>query len=152
MASDTLKVDFESSIGPWLGRTIKMVDYYLQESFDSFGLDITKEQMIILKKLHEKDGVNQNELALLTYRDKSSLARLLSKMESKEYIHRVQSKEDKRNKEVFISPMGVNIFEKTIPIVQEVIAIMEQGIPEKDKQHMIKILKQVQSNFKLKSI
>ena len=89
-------IDFENSIGPWMGITVKMVEYYLQALFNEHGLDLSKEQMIILKKLHKQDGLNQNELASLTFRDKSSMARLLSKMEKKNYIQRKQSKEDKR--------------------------------------------------------
>ena len=76
-------IDFENSIGPWLGRTMKMLDYHMLETFQNAGLDLTKEQMVILKKLHFEDGLNQNELAFLTYRNKSSLARLLLKMKTR---------------------------------------------------------------------
>ncbi|PIB30712.1 MarR family transcriptional regulator [Maribacter sp. 4U21] len=152
MSGETFKIDFETSIGPWLGRTVKMVDYHLQEAFDRHGLDMTKEQMVILKKLHEQDGINQNELASLTYRDKSSLARLISKMESKKYIRRVQSKEDKRNNEIFITEEGLKILAETRPVIQEVIDVMEQGINKEDKALIINTLKKVQNNFNLKSI
>jgi DNA-binding MarR family transcriptional regulator len=124
----------------------------LQEAFDRHGLDMTKEQMVILKKLHEQDGINQNELASLTYRDKSSLARLISKMESKKYIRRVQSKEDKRNNEIFITEEGLKILAETRPVIQEVIDVMEQGINKEDKALIINTLKKVQNNFNLKSI
>lgn len=129
-----------------------MVDYHLQEAFDRHGLDMTKEQMVILKKLHEQDGINQNELASLTYRDKSSLARLISKMESKKYIRRVQSKEDKRNNEIFITEEGLKILAETRPVIQQVIDVMEQGINKEDKALIINTLKKVQNNFNLKSI
>lgn len=130
---------------------MKMVDYHLQVAFDNYGLDMTKEQMVVLKRLHEQDGINQNELASLTYRDKSSLARLISKMESKNYIRKVQSKEDKRNNEIFITSDGLKILEKTRPIIQEVIDVMEQGINKEDKELIINTLKKVQNNFNLKS-
>ena len=140
-------VDFERSIGPWLGKTVKMVDYFLQEAFQNAGLDLTKEQMIVLKKLHEKDGLNQNELASLTYRDKSSLARLLSKMESKKYVYRKQGITDKRNKEVFLTNEGRDIFRKTRPVIKAIMDVMEQNVSKEEKQQIIHILKKVQSNF-----
>jgi DNA-binding MarR family transcriptional regulator len=148
VATEILDIDFETSIGPWLGRTVKMLDYHLQEAFDAYGVDLTKEQMIVLKKLNEQDGINQNELALLTFRDKSSLARLLSKMETKNYIKRIQSKEDKRNNEVFITPHGTRTFVATRPIIQELIDIMENGLDEESKTLMISTLKKIQDNFK----
>ena len=111
MKSKKSKIDFENSIGPWLGKTVKIVDYYLQESLDNVGLNLTKEQMIVLKKLHDQDGLNQNELAFLTLRNKSSLTRLLSKMEAKKYITRKQSVDDKRINRVYITSFGKEIFE-----------------------------------------
>jgi DNA-binding MarR family transcriptional regulator len=126
---------------------MKVVDYHLQEAFDSQGLDLTKEQMVVLKTLHGQDGINQNELAGLTFRDKSSLARLLSKMEGKNYIRRVQSEEDKRNNNVSITVEGAAIFERTRPIIQRIIDTMEYGIDEHHKTMMIDNLKKIQKNF-----
>lgn len=151
MSKKNFEIDFETSIGPWLGRTVKLVDYHLQEAFDSNGLDLTKEQMIVLKTLESQDGINQNELACLTFRDKSSLARLLSKMESKNYIMRMQSKDDKRNNEVFITKEGSAVFDKTRPVIQKIIDIMEHGIDAGHKTMMIENLKRIQNNFKTKS-
>ncbi len=147
MSTETLDIDLETSIGPWIGRTSKIVDNHLQDAFDAYGVDLTKEQMIVLKRLYEHDGINQNELASLTFRDKSSLARLLSKMEAKNYIKRVQGVDDKRNKEVFITDYGTKVFLETRPIIQETIGIMENGLDKDDKLLIISILKKIQTNF-----
>ncbi|MFK5973147.1 MAG: MarR family transcriptional regulator [Flavobacteriaceae bacterium] len=139
--------DFENSLAPCLGKTEKVVGYYLQEAFHSANLDLTKEQMIVLIKLHLKDGLNQNELAMLTYRDKSSLARLLSKMERKNYIVRKQNNEDKRINEIFLTDDGRSIFKRSKLVVEGLRAIMEEDISEVDKQRVIQILKKVQFNL-----
>ena len=110
-------------------------------------MDLTKEQMVVLKKLHEEDGLNQNELAYLTYRDKSSLARLLSKMEKKKYIERKPCETDKRANLVFLTPYGKEIFESTKPFVHNLIIRMEHAISESEKQQIITLLKKVQTNL-----
>ncbi len=140
-------VDFEKSIGPWLGRTMKMVDFHMHEAFENAGLDLTKEQMVVLKKLYENDGLNQNELAFLTYRDKSSLARLLTKMELKKYIKRKQSKDDKRVNQVFLTTEGEKMYSKTRPIIKGLIDKMEHNIGGEQKKQMIELLQKVQKNF-----
>ena len=145
-------IDFEKSLGPWLGKTMKMLDYHLQEALQEEGLDLTKEQMIVLKKLHEQDGINQNELASLTYRDKSSLARLLSKMETKNYISRRQSKEDKRSNQVFLTDLGRTIFSRTRPIIKDLMNTMEENISNEEKTLVIKVLRKVQHNFAAKTV
>lgn len=144
-------MDFEKSLGPWLGKTVKMVEYHLLEAFQKEGLDLTKEQMVVLKKLHGQDGLSQNELAVLTFRDKSSLARLLSKMEAKNYIIRKKSKDDKRINEVFLTDEGKSIFMKSFPVIKSLMNVMEKDISEEEKQQLIKILKKVQSNFSNKT-
>ncbi len=140
-------VDFENSIGPWLGKTVKIIEYYLQEAFDKHEIDLTKEQMIVLKKLHEQDGLNQNELAFLTLRNKSSLTRLLHKMETKKYIIREQSQEDKRINNVFLTDLGRAVFKKTLPVIKNIIQTMEQNISNTEKQQIIEVLKKIQFNF-----
>lgn len=147
MKLEEVAIDFEKSIGPWLGKTSKIVDYYLLEVFQRHDLDLSKEQMIVLKKLHDSDGLNQNELAFLTFRDKSSLARLLSKMEKKKYITRRQNAEDKRINEVFLTEEGRSIFKKTRPAIRDLLDIMEHGISQEEKDQIIRILKKVQYNF-----
>ena len=144
-------VDFENSIAPWLGKTVKIVEYYLQEAFNINKIDLTKEQMIVLKKLHDQDGLHQNELAFLTLRDKSSLTRLLSKMEAKKYITRKQSNKDKRINNVYLTDLGRNIFEKTRPIIKYIIDTMEQNITAQEKEQIINTLKKIQINFDVKS-
>lgn len=150
MKSNENNIDFENSIGPWLGQTGKIVDYFFQETFKSNSLDLTKEQMIVLKKLHDQDGLNQNELAFLTLRNKSSLTRLLTKMEAKNYIFRKQCKEDKRIKNVYLTEFGKEVFEKTKPVIQHIITTMEQNISSEEKQQIIKTFKKIQTNFRSK--
>jgi len=140
-------IDYDNCIAPWLGKTVKLLDYYLQEVLNNNGLDLTKEQMIVLKKLHDQDGLNQNELAFLTLRNKSSLTRLLSKMENKKYITRKQCKKDKRINKVYITTMGKNIFKKTRPVIKYMMDTVENNITEKEKKQFINTLQKIQSNF-----
>ena len=141
------KIDFENSLGPWMGKTVKITEYHLHKAFKEQGLDLTKEQMIVLKKLHDKDGLNQNELAFLVLRDKSSLARLLRKMEQKGYISRTQCKDDKRCNNVFLTQLGKEVFIKTKPIIKKLITTIEKGITKEEKIIIINLLKRIQSNL-----
>jgi len=147
MNSEETNNYFDNSIGPWLGKTVKILEYYLQEKFNKYNLDLTKEQMIVLKKLHDKDGLSQNELAFLTLRNKSSLTRLLTKMEKKNYILRRQSSDDKRINLVYITELGEKIFKNCMPAIKEMITTTEQNISISEKEQIIKTLKKIQSNF-----
>ncbi|PWK26031.1 DNA-binding MarR family transcriptional regulator [Maribacter polysiphoniae] len=133
-----------------MGRTSKFVDHYLHLLLVQHGLTLSKEQVVVLKRLHDHDGdgLNQNELAYLTNRDKSSLARLLSNMEKKRFITRKQHKEDKRINRVFLTDEGRAVFIKAKMAIKELIQTMEEGITEEEKKQLIKLLKKVQVNYK----
>ncbi|WP_297794229.1 MarR family transcriptional regulator [uncultured Eudoraea sp.] len=147
MNNSDILIDFDTSVGRWIGSTAKMVDNYLHEAFQSHGLDLSKEQMVVLKKLHENDGLIQNELAYLTLRDKSSLARLLAKMERKNYINREQDEFDKRVNRVFITEIGRTTFRQTRPIIVELKEIMEKNIKEEEIYQLTNTLKNIQRNI-----
>ena len=66
MKSKNTDVDFENSLGPWLGKTIKIVDYHLQEALSQNKIDLSKELMIILKKLHDQDGLHLANICKFT--------------------------------------------------------------------------------------
>lgn len=147
MQKEDTPIDFENSLGPWIGKTVKIVEYHMQELFKREGLDLTKEQMVVLKKLHDQNGMSQNELATLTFRDKSSLARLLSKMEQKQYILRTPSEADKRINQVFLTQEGIDIMKRARPVIKKMISAMEERVSETEKQQVIATLKKVQHNL-----
>lgn len=144
-------LDIESSLAPWIGKTSKIVDHHLQDALQQHGIKLTKEQFVVLKKLADKDGLNQNELASLLYRDKSTMARLLAKMEKKGHIRKEQSNRDKRINKVYITEKGRLTFIRTIPVVEGMINVLERNITQSEKEQIIDILKKVQSNLKRKS-
>lgn len=150
MLKDENKIDFESALAPWLGKTVKSVDYFLQETLNENNLNLTKEQVIVLKRLHDHDGMNQNELAFLTLRNKSSLTRLLSNMERNCYITRHQSTVDKRIKHVYLTQLGKDTFQKIKPILKNVMKTIEHGISDQEKEQMITTLKKIQHNLNSK--
>ena len=76
------------------------------------GIELTKVQLILLKKLNEMDGQPQNNLAFLTNRDKASLARLITTMEKKNLVARIPSKSDHRINNIYITKHGLCILKK----------------------------------------
>ena len=139
--------EFDNTLLPWLGRTLKLIDLYIANHFQEQNIDLTKVQMIMLLRLFVNDGQPQNDLALLTNRDKASLTRLLDTMERKGLVVRVLSKDDKRIKLVHITKKGVELYESIRPVIKQMILKVQHEISEKDVQFTIKILKKLQLNI-----
>lgn len=139
--------DLDSSILPWLGRTQKALDLYISDEFNRHGLDLTKAQLIVLRRLAKNDGIPQNNLAFITNRDKTSLTRLIHTMEKKGLVTRQIDKTDKRINLVYISTTGANILEKAYPILGKINKEITNGLDQITIETVIKNLKQIGSNI-----
>ena len=127
-----------NSILPFIGKTEKQVTFYVADTFHCKGLELTKEQFLVLKFLHDKDGRIQNELAFITNRSKTSLTRLIHTMEKKGLVIRTISKNDKRAKNIFLTDKGKELFETSMPILKIIIDDLESGISNKSLPDIMK--------------
>lgn len=138
--------EFEKSLAPWIGMTKKMVDNRIEDILMENKIDLTKTHFIILKKVEQNSGMNQNDLAFFTNRNKSSLTRIINTLEKKTYLVRVPSKVDKRINELFITKNGTKILEKAKPIFFKFHDVIEKNISKKEIEFTIEILKRIQEN------
>jgi DNA-binding MarR family transcriptional regulator len=139
---------FEKTVLPQIGITAKLAGFYISDFFHENNIDLSKEQWLILKKLNEKDGQVQNDLAIITNRSKTSLTRLINTIEKKGLVHRVPSKEDKRINHIFLTDKGKELFIRSLPVLQELIAKLQEGISKEELNITIKVLTRIQNNIR----
>ncbi len=139
--------EFDDTLLPWMGKTMKLIDAYITNQLLERDIDLTKVQLVLLKILYSNDGQPQNDLALITNRDKASLARLLDTVERKGLVVRVPYKQDKRIKLVHITKKGLEYYEQARPILKEMIRNIQQGMSESDVAFMIDKFKHMQLNI-----
>lgn len=142
--------DYQNIVLPWVGKTAKMMSIFITERFKQHGLDLTLEQMIILKILQGKDGCPQNDLAMVTERHKASLTRLLATMEKKNLVAKIPDKSDKRVNRVYVTKTGQKYFQSTIPIMLETMNEIQKGLNEEEIQITIGALQKIQNNIAIK--
>lgn len=139
--------ELDKTILPWLGRTMKAMDYFVKDHFSSRGLKLTKAQMIVLKVLSRRNGIAQNNLAFITNRDKTSLTRLIETMEKNGLVNRLSDTEDKRIKRVSITEEGKKTIDSAVPIIYEILEKVQDGIKQEDLETTIRVLKQIGKNI-----
>ena len=139
--------ELEKSLLPWLGRTLKALDYYLMDKFESKGIPLTKAQMITLRVLSHQDGIVQNNLAFITNRDKTSLTRLIDTMEKKELVSRCHSSDDRRVKQVFITEKGKSVIESAVPVLEEIMKDIQVGLSQQEIDNTVNVLKIISNNI-----
>ncbi len=140
--------ELDKTIMPHLGRVFKMTGIYMAEKFAQVQIDLTREQFILLLKLHQKDGQTQNDLAFITERNKASLTRLINTLENKNLVARIPSKEDKRVNRIYLTKKGRKIFKTTTPTITEMINEVQNGLTKKEIETTIKVMHKVLNNIK----
>ena len=136
---------------PWIGRTAKFMDFYISDFFKERGINLSKEQFIVLKHLYDTDGLVQNQLAFITNRSKTALTRLIQTMEKKGLVCRKVSRKDMRINHVYMTEFGRQTWEKSKPYFDEIVHELQKGITNEDLLIMKKSLQKIQVNINKKT-
>jgi DNA-binding MarR family transcriptional regulator len=148
MKIDPSKSEFNKTLVPWMGKTAKMLNVCLGQVLQENNFNLSREQWIILKILHEDmEGFHQNDIALITNRNKATMTRLINVMEKNHLVVRIPSKDDARKKLIYITPTGKEVFRQTKPIVLKRIRAIEKGLSSDEIDGFIKVLKKIQKNI-----
>ena len=145
-------IDIDKTLMPWIGKSMKVIDYFFMDQFSQKGIGLTKVQWLLLKKLKERNGESQHNLAFLTNRDKASLTRLLTTMENKNLVARIPSEKDLRSNKIYITARGEKMLKDAMPVVEGMIREMQKGLPEEERKIAIRVLKKLMENIKTEEL
>ena len=130
-----------------IGKTFKMMTMTIKDEMDRHALEMTREQGMVLRKLELENGIIQNDLAWVTFRDKTSLARLLSKMEHNGHIRREADPDDRRAKRVFLTKKGLQLRNKVNTILAGLAQRFEKDIDQQNIEQTVLTLRAIQKNL-----
>lgn len=130
-----------------VGKTFKLMSMNIADEMDRRGMRITQAQGMLLRRLSLQDGAIQNDLAWITFRDKTSLARLINKMEIKGYVRRKQDSSDRRAKRVFITEKGRELATAINEVLSAMAKRFSYGIDSEDLAVMMRTLESIQKNL-----
>ena len=145
--NDTKAIDLNTHALSWVGKIHYDFGFLVQKAFQENGLDLSKEQWSVLKRLHVKDGQPQNDLAFITHRDKTSMTRLVNTMESKDLVIRKTDENDRRVNRIFLTKYGKEVIEKVAPIMYDLIPAVQQSLSEEEIDTLIATLKKIKAKI-----
>lgn len=132
---------------PWIGKTMKHIDLFIQGKLAEKGIHLSRQQAILLKILFHDGPLPQNDLAFLTDRDKASLTRLLKTMEKKNLVARISSTDDKRVNMVHLTKHGEKTLNELMPLFLEIVMQMQTDITEDEQKVVIRVMQKIQENI-----
>lgn len=140
-------IDLNSHALSWIGKIHYDFGFIVQQAFKSEGLDLTKEQWSVLKRLRVNDGQPQNDLAFITHRDKTSMTRLINAMEANELVVRRKDAKDRRVNRVYLTKHGKDVIEKVLPIMYDLIPAVQQTLTKEEIETLVKTLMKIKTRI-----
>jgi len=94
----------------------------MQRRFEDAQLEMGMEGFVILKRIHQNDGMDQTQLAESIGRDKPSVTRALDALEKNDWLLRTVNPEDRRSHRLTLTEEGLHALERAMPLVRGIIA------------------------------
>lgn len=139
-------MELEKYMGVNVQRAALKLNNYYQKVVNPF--DITVDQWEILVVLWEKEGITQKELAERLHKDQTNVARMLFKLEKKEFIYRVVHETDRRSLRVYLTPKGSESKDDILSPSIEAYKNTIKGLSEEEVETFRRILSVMYNNVK----
>ncbi|MFN7119252.1 MAG: MarR family winged helix-turn-helix transcriptional regulator [Saprospiraceae bacterium] len=130
-----------------LERTVRQFRKYSQQLFEAHGISISGDQWVVLKRISEREGINQREIADLTYKDPASVTRMLDLLEKQHLVTRQPVENNRRTYALFLTDDGKALVEKVTPLAIKARQKGLEGIAPTDAQKLRQVLNQIYENL-----
>jgi DNA-binding MarR family transcriptional regulator len=137
----------EANYGFLIEVTMKKIKQRLQRKFNEIDIDLTVDQWVILDILNTEDGISQQEIGKVCFKDAPTLTRILDLMVRKELIERNTQTSDRRKFEIRLTAKGLDTYNTTAPLVQQFRAEGRADLSEQDMHDLFRILRHINSNI-----
>ena len=125
----------------------KQFKKYKNTVFKRKGIDITSDQWILLKNIHEVEGITQTELAARSKKEAAAVTRTLDILERKNWIVRKTDPNSRRVYNLFTTVSGKKIVNKILPIALETREQAREGISGEELAVLNKLLDKIFDNL-----
>lgn len=131
-----------------IGRNISIL-YRSEKNYADIKLkkyNINKVQAEVLMFLNENNGANQTKINEFFLFNKATITKIISHLEKYNYVNRMVSENDRREKDIYLTEKGRNI----LPVAKEVLDewgnIIIDNIPDDDIEKIKCILEKFVEN------
>lgn len=134
-----------------LDKAIKSYRQFAQKNINIQFEDITIDQWLILKTLHEYPGISQTDLARNVFKDYASVTRIIDKLVTNNYLRRETHPEDRRRFKLELTDYADAQLDVLMKIVQFNRASALANISREEIEKLQEILSKITNNCQLKS-
>jgi DNA-binding MarR family transcriptional regulator len=119
----------------------------IQQRMKENNMNLSFEMLEVLSCLWRNDGINQQEIADITLKDKSSMTYLIDNLVKREMVKRVEDENDRRNKLIYLSDQAKNLKEQLYPWATEVYAVATEDIDAEELTTCLNLINKMVGNL-----
>ncbi|PTT34251.1 MarR family transcriptional regulator [Chryseobacterium sp. HMWF028] len=119
----------------------------IQTTINEYDPDISFELIEILGLLSRNNGINQQEIGNKVSKDKSSITYLINSLVKRDLVERIAYKNDRRNKQIFLTPKGKQMVETVYPWALDLYKKAAGGINEEEICKALLLVKKMTANL-----
>ncbi|GAB2687011.1 MarR family transcriptional regulator [Mucilaginibacter koreensis] len=146
MLADT-KTDLGIELGKAITEFRNKLRQFIHQKFKEHQINLSFEMLEVLGYLWKKNGMNQQEIADLTLKDKSSITYLIDNLVKRNLVTRVEDDNDRRNKLIFLTPEAQQLREQLHPWVNEMYSVASNEISVDEMQSILKLISKMTANL-----
>lgn len=118
----------------------------LRRALQVEGYDITPEQLSVMARLREQEGMNQNQLAEKVFKDRHNMTRMLNLLEKKGFVERRPDESDNRAYRLYLTDTGLDTLKKAAPVYIRHWKKQLEGLNKEDIESLRSILRHISNN------
>ncbi|WCT14554.1 MarR family winged helix-turn-helix transcriptional regulator [Mucilaginibacter jinjuensis] len=111
------------------------------------NMNLTFEMLEVLSCLWRKNGINQQEIADITLKDKSSMTYLIDNLVKRNMVKRVEDENDRRNKLIYLTDEANNLKAQLYPWVTEMYTVATEDIDADDLTTCLNLINKMVGNL-----
>jgi DNA-binding MarR family transcriptional regulator len=135
-------------LGYLLGRSLRVFKAQVAEEVKNMDFELSLEQYVILYMINSSCDLIQQDLANHLQKDKSLIVRQINGLIEKQYLVRLANQEDKRKKNLILTPKGLEMMDQMTGLVMMVSRKLLSGVSDSDYAIFNGVLNKIQENGK----
>lgn len=128
-----------------IGSITRCIQYLSDIEYKKFNLQ--KGQFMYLVRIYENPGINQRDLSKMMNVDKTTVAKVVVKLENEGYIRRENSIEDKRVMKLYPEEKSNDIYERIIDFENNNLDLILDGMSQGEIEELINNLKAIKEKI-----
>lgn len=141
------RYDLDNAIGYAVGHAAARIKIALRRAFLAAGHDVTPDQWVVLYRLLENEGLTQVALGERTVKDKTTITRILDRLEARTLLARRRDPGDRRSQRLYLTEAGRSLAQALVPIVQSFTRTVYADITEADKAALRGFLARIEAGL-----